>query len=85
MPGPPPKNDGTRRSKGAMPYILAELPSGGAQRSRPGVAAERSRSSRVGRAVETSTSSDVGEDAFRTLRGQVSHDARQYGGCDGSW
>ncbi|AIU31181.1 Hypothetical protein Cul210931_1866 [Corynebacterium ulcerans] len=29
MPGPPPKNDGTRRSKGAIPYILAELPSEG--------------------------------------------------------
>lgn len=26
MPGPPPKNDGARRSKGAMPYVLAELP-----------------------------------------------------------
>lgn len=29
MPGPPPKNDGTRRSKGAMSYVLAELPSDG--------------------------------------------------------
>ncbi|MEJ6019864.1 phage terminase small subunit [Corynebacterium sp. H113] len=29
MPGPPPKNDGTRRTKGALPYVLAELPSEG--------------------------------------------------------